>query len=440
MLFYRLLAGAALLAYSPVALVQSLLGRRRLGDLKGRLGRLPYPALDGGIWVHAVSVGEVGVAMSLLSALARKAPGLRLGLSVTTAAGRELAARVLPAEVALFAFPFDLEGPVRRALDEVRPGLVLLTETELWPLFLDRAAARGIPVALVNGRISQRSYPRYRLLRRWFAPALQTVSLYVMQTEPDARRVEALGVAASKIRMKGNLKYDRPAAPPFRDAKRLAETAAGRTVLVAASTAEGEEDTVLEAWKRLSPRPLLAVAPRRPERFDEVAKRIEAAGLRLTRSTATGPPAREADVYLLDTIGELQSLYLHASLAFIGGSLARGGGHNPIEAWAAGVPVVVGPHTENFREITEKGEDLDILTRVANVEELAKVFSSELADPSRLLARGTVARRFVAANRGAADATADDVLALLPRAPERSGAAVRRRVQAPFGTCPRDLR
>jgi 3-deoxy-D-manno-octulosonic-acid transferase len=439
MLFYRLVAGAALLAYSPVALLQSLLGRRRLGDLRGRLGRVPYPALDGGIWVHAVSVGEVGVAASLLSALARKAPGVRFGLSVTTAAGRELAARVLPADVALFAFPFDLAGPVRRALDEVRPGLVLLTETELWPLFLDRAAARGIPVALVNGRISPRSYPRYRLLRRWFAPALQTVSLYVMQTDPDARRVEALGVPASKIRMKGNVKYDRPAAPPFRDAERLAASAAGRAVLVAASTAEGEEDAVVEAWKRLSPRPLLAVAPRRPERFDEVAKRIEAAGLRLTRSTGTGRPAQASDVYLLDTIGELSSLYLHASLAFVGGSLVEGGGHNPIEAWAAGVPVVVGPHTENFREITEKGGELNILTRVEDVEEFAKVLSSELADPARLLARGMVARHFVAANRGAADATADEVLALLTRASARSGAAVRRRVQAPFGTCPRDL-
>jgi 3-deoxy-D-manno-octulosonic-acid transferase len=423
MLFYRLLAGAALLAYSPVALLRSLVKRRRLGDLKGRLGRIPYPALDGGIWVHAVSVGEVGVAASLLSALARKAPGLRLGLSVTTPAGRELAARVLPQGVALFAFPFDLAGPVRRALDEVRPGLVLLTETELWPLFLDRAAARGIPVALVNGRISERSYPRYRLLRRWFAPAFQTVSLYVMQTAEDARRIEALGVAASKIRMKGNVKYDLPAAPPFRDAERFAEAAAGRAVLVAASTAEGEEDAVVTAWKRLSPRPLLAVAPRRPERFDDVARRIEAAGLRLTRSTETVSRGAESDVYLLDTIGELQSLYLHANLAFVGGSLVAGGGHNPIEAWAAGVPVVVGPSTENFREITEKGMELDILTRVADVDQLAKVLSSELADPARLLSRGTAARRFVAANRGAADATIDEVLPLLPRVPARSGAA-----------------
>ena len=424
MLFYRLLAGTALLAYSPVALARSLLGRRRLGDLRGRLGRLPYPGLDGGIWVHAVSVGEVGVASSLLSALARKAPELRLGLSVTTAAGRDLALRVLPPHVALFAFPFDLAGPVERALDGVRPALVLLTETELWPLFLDRAAARGIPVALVNGRISERSFPRYRLLRRWFAPALDTVALYVMQTDLDARRVETLGVAASKIRMKGNVKYDLPPAPPFRDADRLQRIAAGRAILVAASTAEGEEEAVLSAWKDLSPRPLLAIAPRRPERFDEVAKQMEAAGLRVVRSTGAEPPGGAADVYLLDTIGELASLYLHASLAFIGGSLVRRGGHNPIEAWAAGVPVVVGPHTENFREITARGRDLGILTRVADAGELSKTLSSDLADLSRLSTRGAAARRFVASNRGAADATADEVLALLRRAPARSGAAV----------------
>jgi 3-deoxy-D-manno-octulosonic-acid transferase len=422
MLFYRLVAGAALLAYSPVALLQSVRKRRRLGDLRGRLGRLPYPDLDGGIWVHAVSVGEVGVAASLLSELARKAPGVRLGLSVTTAAGRELAARVMPADVAIFAFPFDLEGPVRRAFDGVRPGLVLLTETELWPLFLERAAARGIPVALVNGRISPRSYPRYRIFRRWFAPALQTVSLYVMQTEPDARRVEALGVDPSKVRMKGNLKYDRPPAPPFRDAERLAQAAGGRSILVAASTAEGEEDAVVEAWRRLSPRPLLAVAPRRPERFDEVARKFEADGLSLTRSTGGGPGS-VSDVYLLDTIGELASLYHHANLAFVGGSLVEGGGHNPIEAWAAGVPVVVGPHTENFRETTEKGGELGILTRAADAEDLARVLASELAEPERLRARGAAARRFVAANRGAAEATAESVLALLPGAPAASGAS-----------------
>ncbi len=422
MLFYRILAASALLAYSPIALFRALTGRRRLGDLRGRLGRLPYPDLDGGVWVHAVSVGEVGVAVALLAALGRAAPGRRLGLSVTTEAGRELAQRVAPQGVEVFAFPFDLGRPVERALEEVRPGLVLLTETELWPLFLDRAAARGIPVALVNGRISERSYPRYRMLRRWFASALSRVSLFVMQTEEDARRIEALGVPRSKIRMKGNVKYDRAPAPPFRDTERLLAAAGAKPVIVAASTAEGEEEAVLEAWRALAPRPLLAIAPRRPERFDEVARAVQTSGLTLIRRTARDRGGA-ADVYLLDTIGELASLYHHARLAFIGGTLAARGGHNPIEAWAAGVPVIVGPHAENFREIVERGESLAFVKRVANRRELAAVIAAELADPSTLEARGEAARRFVAANRGAADATVQEVLELLPPAPARRGAA-----------------
>ncbi len=422
MLFYRFLGGAVLAAYAPIALLRSLTGRRRLGDVAGRLGRLPYPDLEGGIWVHAVSVGEVGVAVTLLTALAAKADGRRLGLSVTTAAGRELALRVVAPGVTVFAFPFDLAGPVERALSAVRPGLILLTETELWPLFLERASARGIPVALVNGRISERSYPRYRLLRRWFARALDRVSLFLMQSEEDARRLREIGAPLARIRTKGNVKYDLPLAPPFGDAARLEKAARGRPVLVAASTAEGEEEAILDAWRALSPRPFLAIAPRRPERFDEVARRVEAAGIPLLRRSAAdvGGPA---DVYLLDTIGELASLYSHAKLAFVGGSLVRKGGHNPIEAWAAGVPVVVGPNTDNFREITAKGKSLGILTSVAGTADLARTLAAELADLEVLERRGASARRFVSASRGAAEATAREVLALLPRTRSERGAA-----------------
>jgi 3-deoxy-D-manno-octulosonic-acid transferase len=356
-------------------------------------------------------VGEVGVAASLLAALVRQAPDRRLGLSVTTVAGREFANRTVPEGVQVFAFPFDLAGPVEKALAQVRPGLVLLVETELWPLFLNRAADRGIPVALVNGRISERSFPRYRMLRRWFSRALQSVSLFVMQSEEDARRIEALGVPPSKIRVKGNLKYDLAPSAPFRDSARLEAGAAGRPVVVAASTDEGEESSVVAVGKALTSRALLAIAPRRPERFDEVARRIEAAGLRLLRRT--GPDREKPDVYLLDTIGELASLYGRAKLAFVGGSLVPEGGHNPIEAWAAGVPVVVGPHTENFREVTATGEELGIATRVADETDLIRHLLDELADLARLEARGVAARHFVAANRGAAKATAKEVLALL---------------------------
>jgi 3-deoxy-D-manno-octulosonic-acid transferase len=422
MLLYRFLGAVTLAAYAPFALLRSLSGRRRLGDVAGRLGRLPYPDLDGGIWIHAVSVGEVGVAATLLTALARRAEGRRLGLSVTTAAGRELALRVVPRDIPVFAFPFDLAGPVEKALSGVRPGLVLLTETELWPLFLDRAAARGVPVALVNGRISERSYPRYRLLRRWFGPALDGVSLFLMQSAEDARRLQDLGVSPSRIKTFGNVKYDLPLAPPFADSERLERIAGGRAVLVAASTAEGEEEAILTAWKSLSPRPLLVIAPRRPERFDDVARRVEKAELALARRSAAEDVGRP-DVYLLDTIGELGSVYSHARVAFIGGSLVPKGGHNPIEAWAAGVPVLVGPHTENFREVTARGESLEILTRVADGADLSRALAGALADAECLGRQGAAARRFVSANRGSAEATAREVLALLPPSASRRGAA-----------------
>ena len=424
MLLYRFLSVLVLAAYSPYALLRSLAGRRRLGDIRGRLGLSPYPDLDGGIWVHAVSVGEVRVARQLLGALARKAPGARLGLSVTTAAGRRLAERDAQAASAVFAFPLDLARPVERSLEAVRPGLVLLTETEIWPLFLDRAAARGIPVALVNGRISGRSFRRYALARRFLARTLGKVSLFAMQTEEDAERIARLGAPPERIRVTGNIKYDLAAAPPFADAARLKGAASGRPVVVAASTADGEEAIVLEAWRRLSPRPLLAIAPRRPERFDDVARFVAAQGLGLLRRSETGdsPPQirnsqfaiRNApDVYLLDSIGELPSLYREASVAFLGGSLAPAGGHNPIEAWAQGVPVLVGPHTENFREITAGGEQFGFVRRAADARALSDAFAAALADPAATAACGERARRFVAENRGAADATADLVLPLL---------------------------
>ena len=419
MLLYRLLSVCALLVYSPYALARSWAGRRRLGDLRGRLGKRPYPDLDGGIWLHAVSVGEVIAAQSLVDALSRRAPRGRVGLSVTTAAGRRLAEGAFADSVPVFSFPLDLLRPVEAALSAVRPGLVLLVETELWPLFLERARARGVPVALVNGRISERSFPRYRLVRRFFRRVLEKVSLFAMQTKEDAERIVLLGAPPERVRVTGNIKYDQPAAPPFADAARLRQAAAGRPVLLAASTAEREEEIVLEAWSGLDPRPLLAIAPRRPERFAEVARLIERSGFTfLCRSSSKNefrPPnsaIRNPDIYLLDTIGELASLYREARLAFVGGSLVASGGHNPIEAWAEGVPVVVGPHTQNFRDVCQVGERLGLLRRVHDASELRLELTARFADTDATAAAGRLARKFVAENRGASAATADLVLPL----------------------------
>jgi 3-deoxy-D-manno-octulosonic-acid transferase len=431
MLLYRILSILALLAYSPVALLRSATGRKRMGDWRGKLGLLPYPDLDGGIWIHAVSVGEVGVARNLLTALSKEAPGARLGLSVTTVAGLA-AARRAAGEIPVFSFPLDLAGPMEKALASVRPGVLVLTETELWPLLIDRAARRGIRIALVNGRISERSFRRYRLVRGWFSRALRQVSLFAMQSEQDAERIRALGAPEDRILVTGNVKYDLAPAPPFADAARLAAAAAGRPILVAASTGPGEEEIVLEAWKTVEPCPCLAIAPRRPERFDEVARVIESKGFAVIRRSETGLGTRDPGlgeirnppVYLLDSVGELASLYGQAALAFIGGSLIETGGHNPIEAWAQGVAAVVGPHTENFREITQAGQRQGILERVAGGRELARAIRAATQDPKTAAAKGAAARAFVAGNRGAADATAQAVARLLPAQPRKRALTV----------------
>ena len=445
MFLYRVLSVLALLVYSPYALLRSALGRRRLGDIRGRLGLTPYPDLDGGIWVHAVSVGEVGAARNLLTALSQRLPGVRLGLSVTTAAGLEAARRLAGQSVAVFSFPLDLAGPVEKALSAVRPGVIVLTETELWPLLLDRARARGVPVALVNGRISDRSFRRYLLLRGWFRRVLDNVSLFAMQTGEDAKRIERLGARPDRILVTGNIKYDLAPAPPFADAARLRAAAGGRPILIAASTGEGEEEMVLEAWKELDPRPLLVLAPRRPERFNDVARLIQSRGFPLIRRSGPGLGTRDSGlegsreievpnhqsqitnhqsspVYLLDSIGELASLYGEAFLAFLGGSLIATGGHNPIEAWAQGVAVLVGPHTGNFREITRAGQRLGILESVADTRELARAFELAVKDPAGAAARGERAKRFVAESRGAAAATADAVAGFLRSGRERAAA------------------
>jgi 3-deoxy-D-manno-octulosonic-acid transferase len=424
---YRVLSTLALLAYSPYALVRALLGRRRLGDVRGRLGLSEYPDLDEGVWVHAVSVGEVGVARSLLAELERRSPGRRRGLSVTTAAGRRLAESLYAKDVPVFAFPFDLAGPVEKALDATRPGLILLTETEIWPLFLERAARRGVPVALINGRVSPRSFARYGAVRRALASSLTRIAVFAMQSPVDAERIEALGAPRDRIHVTGNVKYDIPEAAPFADAARLRATASGRPIFVGASTAEGEEEVLLAAWRRLPSPPLLALAPRRPERFDAVAALVEKAGFPLVRRSSASSIANHQSpitnrVYLLDSIGELASLYREAELAFIGGSLVPLGGHNPIEAWAAGVPVLVGPHTENFRDVVADGELRGFARRVAGEAALFRELEGIFSRPAGPAPAGEAARRFVAESRGAAQRTVDLVLSLL-EAPSRRRAA-----------------
>jgi 3-deoxy-D-manno-octulosonic-acid transferase len=422
LLVYRAAAAAALAAYAPYAVLRSVSGGRRLGDVRGRLGWRPWPDLGGGIWIHGVSVGEIGVARTLLGALERVRPGFRFGVSSTTEAGRALAERAFSGRAEVFPFPFDLAGAVERALREARPGLVVLVETEIWPLFLERAARRGIPVVLANGRLSERSFRRYRLAGGFVRRTLERLSLLAMQSRADADRALSLGAPASRVVVTGNLKFDAPEPAAFADAARLREAASGRPVLVAGSTAEGEDEIVLAAWLTLPRRPLLLFAPRRPERFDVVARLCESRGLTVLRRTSSEPGLPAPDVYLLDSIGELASAYREAALAFVGGSLVPHGGQNPIEPWAAGTAALAGPHMENFRDAAAAGEARGVLARVEDGAALSRRLDEAFAQPEELRRLGREAARLVGENRGAAERTASAVAPLLSR-PARGAAS-----------------
>ncbi len=407
MVLYRVAFGLGLVAYAPFAFLRQAAGGRRIGDWKGRFGLSALPGFSRSIWIHGVSVGEVNAARTILEALRQEVPGPFV-LSSSTAAGLSAAANVVSADGAI-PFPLDLARPVERALDAADPSLVLLTETEIWPLFLERCARRGVPVAIVNGRVSESSFSRYRRAGRWLAPSLSRIRFFAMQTGEDAVRIAALGVPDAKIRVTGNVKFDAPGEDRPEVAARLRTLAAGRPVVLAGSTHEGEEAAVLDAWSSLESRPLLVIAPRRPERFDEVFRRMRE---RAPGSVRFSAAAGEPPAVLLDTVGDLASAFGAADAAFVGGTLAEVGGHNPIEAWAKGVPTAIGPHVANIRAIVAEGEAAGAAIPVRSSADLAAAWSRLLADDAGRRARGASAARLVASHRGAAKKTAAAVLPL----------------------------
>lgn len=392
-----------------------------LRTFRERMGRLPvYLNLDGdrSIWIHAVSVGEVLAARPLVPALRERFPGHRLFLSTTTLTGNEVAKKSVRGLDGLFFAPFDFPHAVRRALEVVNPSLLVLVETELWPNLIHEASRRGARVALVNGRVSPRSFPRYRRVRRFLSGVLAEVDLFLMQGEPHAERIRAMTAPPERVKVTGNLKFDAVEAgrPPERTV-RLLHGGSPRPLWVAGSTMPGEEELVLRAFHRVRervPHARLLLAPRHPERFPEVPGLIESAGFRCLRRSALDPASwSDGEVLLLDTLGELAQVYSLASVVFVGGSLVPTGGHNILEPAVAGKPVLIGPHMENFQEIADTFRAESAIVQVASADELGREVSALMLDEPRRRALGERARGLVGRNRGAVSRTTDALAPLL---------------------------
>ena len=427
-LLYNVLLGTGLVVGAPVWIPWVLLSRKRRSNLPDRIGLRGAPrpsAVDGRptVWVHAVSVGETLASVPLLRLLRRRVPDARLLVSSVTLTGRETAVKSLTGVVDEgFYFPFDLPGLCGRYLDRVRPDVVVIVETEIWPNFIAACASRGIPVVIVNGRLSKRSFAGYMRFRWFFAPILRTLRTISAQTAEDAERFAALGAPKEIVTVGGNLKFD--VSPPETGASPLSglllrEKAAGAAWIVAGSTHDGEEAQLLAAFlsaREANPSIRLLLAPRHPERFDAVEALIRHEGVSTVRRTAIPEGAEHLPetVLLLDTVGELSSAYAAADLAFVGGSLVPKGGHNVLEPAWHGVPTIVGPHMENFREIADAFLAGDALIRVSGEEELAERLRRFAADPGLFRETGLRAKGLLETFRGASEASTAVVLSALP--------------------------
>lgn len=382
--------------------------RHRLGERLGFAPRLPRARR---LWVHAVSVGEVIAAVPLIRAWQARFPGEAVLVTTTTPTGMEEVARRLGGEVDHRYLPLDLPGAVGRFLDRCPADRLLVMETELWPNLYRACRRRGVPVMLVNARLSARAFRGYARLRPLLRATLADTALIAARETEDAERFRALGAASGRVQVVGNLKYDLCLSAAVRQAARDLRRALGeRPVWIAASTHEGEEEALLEAHIRLrrsQPDALLILVPRHPERFEAVARLCQGAGLPTVRRSAGGLPGAEAAVWLGDTMGELLTLCGAADVAFLGGSLVPVGGHNPLEPAAHSVPVITGPHVFNFEAVYAALEAQGGVRRVADVGELAGALAALLGDAAAREGLAAGASRVLKANRGAVDRLVD---------------------------------
>ena len=407
---YQLAMAAGLGVAAPVLLARR--GRHYLETLPARLGRLPEARGVRPLWLHAASVGETAVAATLAASLPAD---LDLLVTTVTPTGQAAAKKLfMPLardgrSVVVTYLPFDLDPLVSRFLDRYSPRALALLESELWPLVLRSCGRRGIPVAVLNARVSDRSFVRMRRAGRLGRRTLlDPVSCFGAQSPQDEDRLRGLGASDQAVSLTGNLKFDTPEPAPVGGLEQtLRRLAAGRPILVVGSTMSGEEGIVLDAFEQLGREAMLVLAPRHPERFDEVWREVEnrsLPALRRSRMRSAGmgePPAAPVRVVLLDSLGELATIYRLASAAFIGGSLVPTGGHNPIEAARFGVPVIVGPSMENFRRMADDFKAAGALAVVRDGEALTSAWRRLLDGPAEAAGQGRRGLEIVDRNRGA---------------------------------------
>jgi 3-deoxy-D-manno-octulosonic-acid transferase len=427
---YRLAAWIALPGFVPYLARRWLRDR---GEVRERLGCVPVSQSDKPtVWIHAASVGEVVGIEPLVREMSRSETGLSVVVSTMTVTGQMKARETLQGAESVFYAPGELRCFVARALGRLRPAALVLAETELWPELIRQADETGCAVAVVNGRISDRGFPRYRLLKRFFEPVVKRVDLWIMQSGQDRERVISLGADASRVFVLGSMKADLLARPdPLlrTQLRRKLGIRAEGLVLVAGSTREGEEailvDALLELWREGMDLGLV-LAPRHPRRFGEVARLLTGRGVRFRRRTELArqerPVADGRPLVLLDTVGELGRVYAAADVAFVGGSLVPAGGHNPLEPAARGVPVLLGPHVENTRETAERLIAGGGGYRVTDRETLAAALRS-LGDRGTRERLGSSARKVVEEYRGVSRRVLELLLqhGILPRPGKGNG-------------------
>jgi len=393
MALYSALLLLVLLASSPWWLWQMAVSGRYRAGLSGRLGRLPHAlrlvahsrdTRAGLLWLHAVSVGEVLAAEPVVHAWRVAMPNWGIVISTTTSTGQQIARERLG--IPTFYFPLDFAFAIRPYLRALRPTLFVTLESELWPRMLVECERAGIAVAVVNARISDRSLPRYLRLRALWAPLLNRVAVFCAQSQQSADRLLALGVDANRVCVTGNLKHDTPLPESNRMVARVQGMLDKGPLVVAGSTLAGEELLLLEQWPELLrriPHAILLIAPRHPQRFDEVFALIAATGMpcvRLSRLPVSAQRIVPGTILLLDTLGDLAAMYGLASVAFIGGSLVKKGGHNPLEATRFHIPVFMGSSYENFREMVEPMVAQGVIQIVA-ADNLAGALADALEHP-----------------------------------------------------------